>query len=405
MDGRGERHPLHPARVEHGTRPGCGFAACICIPEYRSCGVVVAENLIRAENTVLHQLMRSSSFRMSPVFIALFTLFASTFRTRTALQAEIAALRHQIAVLQLSAPRRLRLKQSDRFLWILWSWVWPEWRRWLRILKPDTVVRWHRSAFARYWTWKSRRRPGRPAVAVSIRDLIRRMSRANRLWGAPRIHGELLKLGIEVAPSTVGKYLRRTRKPPSQTWRTFLTNHMAQMASMDFFTVPTATFRVLFVFLVLSHDRRRILHWNITEHPTEEWTVQQLREAFPWDEAPRYLIRDRDAIFGREIGATIKGMGTEAVVTAARSPWQNPFVERLIGSIRRECLDHVIVWNESSLQRVLQNYFEYYERSRTHLALNKDAPVSRPVEEPANGRVVEVAQVGGLHHRYQRCAA
>lgn len=342
---------------------------------------------------------------MSPVFIALFTLFASTFRTHMALQAEIAALRHQIAVLQLSAPRRLRLKQSDRFLWILWSWVWPEWRRWLRILKPDTVVRWHRSAFARYWTWKSRRRPGRPAVAVSIRDLIRRMSRANRLWGAPRIHGELLKLGIEVAPSTVGKYLRRTRKPPSQTWRTFLTNHMAQMASMDFFTVPTATFRVLFVFLVLSHDRRRILHWNITEHPTEEWTVQQLREAFPWDEAPRYLIRDRDAIFGREIGATIKGMGTEAVVTAARSPWQNPFVERLIGSIRRECLDHVIVWNESSLHRVLQNYFEYYERSRTHLALNKDAPVSRPVEEPANGRIVEVAQVGGLHHRYQRCAA
>jgi len=342
---------------------------------------------------------------MSPVFIALLTLFASTFRTRTALQAEIAALRHQIAVLQLSAPRRLRLKQSDRFLWMLWSWVWPEWRRWLRILKPDTVVRWHRSAFARYWTWKSRRGPGRPAVAVSIRDLIRRMSRANSLWGAPRIHGELLKLGIEVAPSTVAKYLRRTRKPPSQTWRTFLTNHMAQMASMDFFTVPTATFRVLFVFLVLSHDRRRILHWNITEHPTEEWTVQQLREAFPWDEAPRYLIRDRDAIFGREIGATIKGMGTEAVVTAARSPWQNPFVERLIGSIRRECLDHVIVWNESSLHRVLQSYFEYYERSRTHLALNKDAPVSRPVEEPANGRIVEVAQVGGLHYRYQRCAA
>ena len=171
-------------------------------------------------------------------------------------------------------------KQSDRFVWILWSWVWPEWRRWLRILKPDTVIRWHRNAFARYWTRKSRRRLGRPAVAVSVRDLIRRMSQANRLWGAPRIHGELLKLGIEVAPSTVGKYLRRTRKPPSQTWRTFLTNHMTQMASMDFFTVPIATFRVLFVFLVLSHDRRRILHWNVTEHPTEAWTVQQLRELF-----------------------------------------------------------------------------------------------------------------------------
>ena len=342
---------------------------------------------------------------MSPVSIALFTLVASTFRSRAALQAEIAALRHQIAVLQRSAPRRLRLKQTDRFLWILWSWVWPEWRPWLRILKPDTVVRWHRSAFARYWTWKSRRRPGRPAVAVSIRDLIGRMSGANRLWGAPRIHGELLKLGIEVAPSTVGKYLRRTRKPPSQTWRTFLTNHMTQTASMDFFVVPTATFRVLFVFVVLSHDRRRILHWNLTEHPTEQWTVQQLREAFPWDEAPRYLIRDRDAIFGKAVGATIKGMGTQAVVTAPRSPWQNPFVERLIGSIRRECLDHVIVWNESSLRRILQSYFEYYERSRTHLALAKDTPVPRPVEKWGNGRIVEIAQVGGLHHRYEGRAA
>jgi len=180
---------------------------------------------------------------------------------------------------------------------------------------------------------------------------------------------------------------------------------MTQMASMDFFTVPTTTFRVLFIFLVLSHDRRRILHWNITEHPTEEWTVQQLREAFPWDEAPRYLIRDRDAIFGKWVGATIQGMGTEAVITAPRSPWQNPFVERLIGSIRRECLDHVIVWNEGSLRRILQSYFEYYERSRTHLALSKDAPVPRPVEKPANGRIVELAQVGGLHHRYQRCAA
>ena len=175
---------------------------------------------------------------MSPVFIALFTLIASTFRTRVALQAEIGALRHQIAVLQRRAPRRLRLKQSDRFLWILYSSVWPDWRRWLRILKPDTVIRWHRNAFARYWTRKSRRRLGRPAVAVSVRDLIRRMSQANRLWGAPRIHGELLKLGIEVAPSTVGKYLQRTRKPPSQTWRTFLTNHMTQMASMDFFSAP-----------------------------------------------------------------------------------------------------------------------------------------------------------------------
>ena len=221
----------------------------------------------------------------------------------------IAALRHQIAVFQRSAPRRLRLKQSDRLLWILLSRYWHGWRRCVYVVRPDTVVRWHRRAFARYWTRKSRRCPGRPAVAAAIRDLIQRMSRANVLWGAPRIHGELLKLGIDVAPSTVGKYLRRNRRPPSQTWRPFLKNPMQQMASMDFFTVPTALFRVLFVFVVLSHDRRRVVHFNVTEHPTAEWTAQQIREAFPWDEAPRYLIRDRDAIFGKEVIAVARAWG------------------------------------------------------------------------------------------------
>jgi putative transposase len=342
---------------------------------------------------------------MSPVFVALLALLASTCQTRDALQAEIAALRHQIAVLQRSAPRRLRLKQSDRLLWILLSRFWRGWRHFVYIVKPATVVRWHRRAFARYWTWKSRHRPGRPAVAAAIRDLIQRMSRANLLWGAPRIHGELLKLGIDVAPSTVGKYLRRNRRPPSQTWRPFLKNHMKQMASMDFFTVPTALFRVLFVFVVLSHDRRRVVHFNVTEHPTAEWTAQQIREAFPWDEAPQYLIRDRDAIFGKEVIAVTKGMGTKEVVTAAQSPWQNPYVERLIGSIRRECLDHVIVWNERSLRRILRSYFRYYGRSRTHLALAKDAPEPRAIDKPENGLIVEIPEVGGLHHRYERRAA
>jgi len=224
------------------------------------------------------------------------------------------------------------------------------------------------------------------------------------LWGAPRIHGELLKLGIQVAPSTVGKYLRRRRNPPSQTWRTFLTNHRKQMASMDFFTVPTATFRVLFVFIVLSHDRRRVMHFNVTDHPSEEWTAQQIREAFPW-EAPKYLIRDRDAIFGGTVVALTKSMGIEEVVTAPRSPWQNPYVERLIGSIRRECLDHVIVWNEASLRRILRSYFHYYEKSRTHLALAKDTPEPRAVDRPEKGRIVAIPQVGGLHHRYERRAA
>ena len=258
------------------------------------------ENPVRIDNAGLRSVREIIIVsKMSPFFIALLALVASTFRTRAALQADIVALRHQIAVLQQSAPRRLRLRQSDRLLWILLSRFWSGWRRWLHIVKPDTVVRWHRRAFARYWTWKSRRRPGRPGLAAAIRDLIQQMCQANFLWGAPRIHGELLKLGIEVAPSTVGKYLRRFRNPPSQTWRTFLTNHIKQMASMDFFTVPTATFRVLFVFIVLSHDRRRVMHFNVTDHPSEEWTTQQIREAFPW-EAPKYLIRDRDAIFGGE---------------------------------------------------------------------------------------------------------
>jgi transposase InsO family protein len=231
------------------------------------------------------------------------------------------------------------------------------------------------------------------------------MSRANPLWGAPRIHGELLKLGIAVAQSTVAKYLRRCRRPPSQTWRTFLTNHVEQIASIDFFTVPTVTFRVLFVFVVLSHARRRVVHFNVTEHPTQEWTVQQIREAFPWHQTPRYLLRDRDAIYGRDFATIAKGLGMKDIVTAPRAPWQNPYVERLVGSIRRECLDHVMVWNRRSLRRTLQHYFAYYELSRTHLSLEKDAPIPRLVQPPELGRITERAQVGGLHHRYERCAA
>jgi putative transposase len=342
---------------------------------------------------------------MSSLFVALFALVASSFRTRTALQAEILALRHQLAVIQKNAPPRLRLQRSDRLLWVLLSRWWPGWRHSLHIVRPDTVLAWHRRAFAWYWTRKSRRRPGRPNVAAEIRNLIRNMSQANPLWGAPRIHGELLKLGIEVAQSTVAKYLRRPRKPPSQTWRTFLTNHMEQMSSIDFFVVPTATFRVLFVFVVLSHARRRVLHFQVTEHPSQEWTMQQMREALPWDHGCRYLLRDRDAIYGGDLGAMTKGMGMEEVLTAPRSPWQNPYVERLIGSIRRECLDHIIVWNERSLRRTLQSYFAYYQRSRTHLALAKDAPESRAVEKPERGRIIVIPQVGGLHHRYQRRAA
>ena len=340
---------------------------------------MLTENSVRSENAevpIIREIMVATT--MSSLLVALFALVASSFRTRAALQAEILALRHQLAVFQKNVPGRLRIQRSDRFLWVLLFRFWSGWRRCLLMVQADTVLRWHRRAFAWYWTRKSRRLPGRrrPEVAADIRDLIRRMRQANPLWGAPRIHGELLKLGIKVAPSTVARYLPRPRKPPSQTWRTFLTNHLAQTAAIEFFTVPTATFRVLFVFVVLSHERRRVVHFGVTEHPTQEWTMQQLREAFPWNQAPRYVLRDRDAIYGQDFAGMMKGMGMEEVMSAPRSPWQNPYLERIVGSIRRECLDHVIVWNERSLRRSLRNYFAYYHRSRTHLSLGKDSPES-----------------------------
>jgi putative transposase len=367
---------------------------------------VLSENSVRAGNAevmILVEIRVPST--MNAVFVALFALVTSTFQNRAALHTEILALRHQLAVLQRNAPRRLCLKRSDRLLWILLARFWSSWRCSLQIVQPATVLYWQRRAFTYYWARKSRRAPGRPEVGREIRVLIRHMSQANPLWGAPRIHGELLKLGIEVAQSTVAKYVQRSPRPPSQTWRTFLRNHVGQMASIDFFTVPTATFRVLFVFVVLSHERRRVVHFQVTEHPTQEWTMQQMREAFPWDQAPRYLGRDRDTIYGQDFSVMTKGMGIEEVRSAPRAPWQNPYVERLIGSVRRECLDHLIVWNRRSLRRILQSYFAYYQRSRTHLALAKDAPESRVVEKPEHGHIVVIPQVGGLHHRYQRHAA
>ena len=328
------------------------------------------------------------------------------FRTRTVLQAEIIALRHQLLVLQrLNRGRRPQLKLLDRLLWVCLSQLWAGWRSALLIVKPETVIAWHRRGFRLYWTWKSRHRTGRPSVSTEVRDLIHRMSLANPRWGAPRIHGELLKLGIEVSQATVAKYMVRHRKPPSQTWRTFLKNHMTSMVSADFFVVPTITFRLLFVFVILSHDRRRPIHFAVTTNPTSEWTAYQLVEAFPWDSAPRYLLRDRDGIYGTIFGDAARSLGIREVLTAAQSPWQNPYVERLIGSIRRECMDHVIVFNEAGVRRVLKSYFDYYNNSRTHLALNKDAPMPRKIQPPELGRVVELPQVGGLHHRYERRAA
>jgi transposase InsO family protein len=236
-----------------------------------------------------------------------------------------------------------------------------------------------------------------------VRALIGELSTANPLWGAPRIHGELQKLGLVVSQSTVAKYMRRHARPPSQTWRTFLTNHASQIMAADLFVVPTVTFRLLFVLVILAHDRRRIIHVDVTAHPTASWIAQQLRNAFLADLAPRYLVHDRDGVFAA-VATTLAGMHIEAVRTAPRSPWQNAYVERLIGSIRRECLDHLIVVNEVGLRRVLASYIAYDNRSRTHLALAKDSPVPRPVQSPSAGRIVATPEVGGLHHRYDRLA-
>ena len=245
----------------------------------------------------------------------------------------------------------------------------------------------------------------RPLVPREVRELIRIMSRENPIWGAPRIHGELLKLGIDIGETSVSKYMVRRRRPPSQTWKTFLATHVKSMVSVDFLTVPTIRFQILYVFLVLAHERRRILHFAVTAHPTAEWTIQQLREAFPWDTAPQYLLRDRDRIFGKEFVDQVTAMGIKQVLSAPRSPWQRAYVERVIGTIRRECLDHVIVFNERSLYRHLRDFIEYYHRTRTHLGLQKDTPEFRPVQSTEAGRIISIPEVGGLHHRYERYAA
>jgi putative transposase len=325
------------------------------------------------------------------------------FASRAAIAAENLALRHQLGVLQRSV-KRPRLRQRDRIFWVWLSRLWPDWRDSLAIVKPATVIRWHRDGFKLYWRWKSRGKPGRPKINADIRSLIQRMCRENATWGAPRIQSELALLGITIDETTVAKYMIRHRKPPSQTWRTFLENHVSDIAAIDFFVVPTVRFQLLYCFIVLRHDRRHVVHFNVTRHPTARWTGQQIVEAFPFDEAPRFVIRDRDGIYGHDFRERVKHMGIEEVITAPRSPWQNPFAERVIGSIRRECLDHVIVFSVAHLRRILRDYFAYYHESRTHLSLDRNAPLPREVEPPSCGRVIAIPQVGGLHHRYTRAA-
>src|SRR3989441_7092239 len=290
---------------------------------------------------------------MITLLLQLLRLLPFFFGGHRQLALETLALRQQLAVYKRTLPRP-KLRTMDRLVWVGLARVWAGWRQALVIVSPETVLRWQRRRFREYWTNLSGRPTGgRPPVNAQIKALITSLATANPLWGAPRIHGELLKIGIDVAERTVSRLLPKPRIPPSQTWRTFLANHVRDLVSLDFFTVPSVRLRVLFVLVVLAHHRRRVIHFNVTEHPTAHWTAQQIVDAFPNDSAPSYLLRDRDQVYGHVFRQRVKGMGVGEVLTAPHSPWQNPFAERLIGSIRRECLNHVLVLGERHLRRTL----------------------------------------------------
>ena len=328
------------------------------------------------------------------------TVLAAPFKSKSRLEAENAALRHQLIVLRRKVHGRVQLTNNDRWFFIqLYRWF-PSIKQVLTIVRPETLVRWHRAGFRCYWRWRSCPLGGRPQIKTEVRALIRQMSIENPLWGAPRIHGELLKLGFEVAQSSVAKYMVKRHGPPSQGWRTFLRNHAPDTAAMDLFVVPTIGFDLLYGFVIVRLDRRDLVWINVTIHPTAEWIARQITEAFPWDDAPQHLIRDRDRIYGAVVTGRLRAMGIRDKPTAAASPWQNGFAERLIGSIRRECVDHIVVLGEAHLRRILRSYARYYNDIRTHRSLDKDAPVSRPVQR--TGSIKSHPILGGLHHHYIR---
>jgi Integrase core domain len=334
-------------------------------------------------------------FALLGFFLALLLL---PFKSKSRLEAENAVLRRQLIVLQRRVRGRIHFTNSDRLFFIqLYRWY-PSVLKAITVIRPETLVRWHRAGFRRYWRWKSRSPGGRPQIEADLRALIRRMSVDNPLWGAPRIHGELLKLGFEVAQSSVAKYMVKRHGPPSQGWRTFLRNHAPDIAAMDLFVTPTIGFNLLYGFIIVRLARRRLVWVAVTTNPTAEWIARQISEAFPWNEAPRYLIRDRDRVYGTSVTRRVRAMGIRDKPIASGSPWQNCFAERLIGSIRRECLDHIVVVGEAHLRRILGAYATYYNVTRTHRSLDKDAPFSRPVQR--DGSIHSNAVLGGLHHHY-----
>jgi transposase InsO family protein len=333
-------------------------------------------------------------------------LVARCFRSRRRLLLENLALRQQLAVLK-RRQARPKLSPFDKLFWVLACRFWTDWKRSLLVVTPETVVRWHRAGFRLYWSLisKARKQIGRKKLSTEVRGPIFRMVAENSTWGAPRIHGELLMLGFDVSERTISRWMKRAPRDPEpvKRWRSFLANHREAIAAMDFFTVPTITFGVLYCFFVISHDRRRILHFNITKHPTSSWIIQQLREAFPFGAAPRFLIHDRDAKYGTEVPAAIRSLKINAVRTSFESPWQNGVAERWVGSCRRELLDHVIALNERHLKRLLSEYVSYHHEDRTHLGLGKGTPGYR-TRCVTSGRVLAHHRLGGLHHRYDRAA-
>ena len=332
-------------------------------------------------------------------FVIVFLIYKMNYR----LTIENLALRQQLVIMK-QFIHRPKIQKRDRLFWVVLSRLWRDWKNVLIVVQPETVIQWHGKGFKLYWTFKSKKiRSGRPSVDKRVQKLIKKMIKDNPLWGAPILHGELIKLGIKISERTVSNMIKRyeIKKPPSQTWRTFLKNHMQNTYAVDFFTVPTIDFKILYVFIVLWHERRKIIHFNVTMNPTAQWTSQQIIEACPWNKVPKYLLRDRDGIYGKVFQGRIKNMGIEQVKTAPRSPWQNPYCERVIGSIRRDCLNHIILLNEEHLKGILSDYFEYYHHDRTHLGLSKDTPYKRQIQsEPENGKLIALPRVGGLHHRY-----
>ena len=337
--------------------------------------------------------------------LALLSALRVFFRSRSDTALEVLALRQQVAVLKRKRPRPT-LNRLDRLFWNTLRHCWPRWADVLVIVKPATVISWHRAGFRLYWRWRSRPRSGRPQISEEIRILIRRLAHENSGWGAPKIHGELLKLGFVVSERSVARYLRRmTRSRDSakaKQWRTFLQNHREAIVALDFFTVPTLTFQLLYCFFVIEHGRRRILHCNVTRHPSAEWVVQQLREAFP-DAGPyRYMILDHDSKFDATVTTFLKATGLKPKRTSIQSPWQNGTAERWVGSCRREMLDHIIALNERHLRRLMGDYVSYYHQDRVHDSLEKDTPNKRAIEQKpaASATVTSMPRLGGLHPRY-----